>query len=85
LAQISARALVLSPLPGPGTEYNVQVTLLIGLPDGGTAVGRPSWRCTLEYGVIMPGMWVPVILSSDRPDSARLDERHVPMRATSVQ
>ncbi len=80
---ISARALVLSPPPGPGTEYNVMVTLLIDLPDGSVMVGTPSWRCTLEFGVIRPGMWVPVRLPPGKPDKAELDGVHVP-RAREV-
>jgi len=76
--QIAARALVLSPLPAPGTEFNVTVTMLIALPDGSVMVGTPSWRCTLEFGVIRTGMWVPVTLPPGKPDRAELDGSHVP-------
>jgi hypothetical protein len=82
MARVSARALVLSPLPGLGTEYNVKVTLLIELPDGRVVTGTPSWRCTLEDGVIRLGMWVPVRVSPGDPDGAQLDGDRVPWART---
>lgn len=76
---ISARALVLTPLPGHGTNLKVPVTLLIVLPDGSTVVGEPYWGHSLQFsGVIRPGMWVPVTLSGGRPRTAEPDADHIP-------
>ena len=76
---MSARALLLTPLAGYGTNVKVPVTLLIMLPDGSTDVVAPYWGDSRQFsGVVRPGTWVPVTLSAGRPRTAELDADHIP-------
>jgi len=76
---ISARALVLTNLAASGTMVQIQVTLLIALPDGSITAGHPFLSYSQQFsGVIRPGTWVPVTLVPGEPDTTQLDRDHVP-------
>jgi hypothetical protein len=75
--KVPARALVLTPLPGRGTNYVIHVTLAIELPGGGVALGRPTFDD--GYGdLIAVGQTIPVLVDPANPDGAELDEEHLP-------
>ena len=74
--QVSAKALILSPLyPTTGLQ---SVDLAIELSDGQYVFGAPTWSIVQYMGLLRVGAWFPIKVSPDDAKTAALDDALIP-------